>query len=103
MKKLIVNSDDFGISKAFNYGVIEAFYAGGISSTTCLVNAPDFKHACKLAKENRGLGVGLHLNLTMFKSLTQNPVFTSKMVFSLIENNIVNQMLWTISRLKIFI
>ena len=37
-KLLIVNADDFGLSKGQNYGVIEAYQHGVVSSTTAMVN-----------------------------------------------------------------
>ncbi|TDT51901.1 chitin disaccharide deacetylase [Fonticella tunisiensis] len=65
--KLIVNADDFGYSKGVNLGVIEAFKNGVVTSTTMMTNMPGAEHAASLAKENPGLGVGIHLVLTMGK------------------------------------
>lgn len=38
--KLIINADDFGLSKGINKGIIEAYQAGLISSTTIMINMP---------------------------------------------------------------
>lgn len=73
MKKIIINSDDFGISEAYNLGVIQAFLHGGISSTTLLINADHTDQAISLANEHPSLGVGLHLALSSFKSITNHP------------------------------
>ncbi|MBQ4901350.1 ChbG/HpnK family deacetylase [Paenibacillus sp. Marseille-P2973] len=64
MKHLIINADDFGLSPGVNRGIVEAYQAGGISSTTLMVNMPGFTDAVRLAGLHPGLGVGLHFNLT---------------------------------------
>ncbi|MDO7906242.1 ChbG/HpnK family deacetylase [Paenibacillus sp. JX-17] len=64
MKYLIINADDFGLSPGVNQGIIEAYQAGGISSTTLMVNTPGFEDAVRLAGLHPELGVGLHVNLT---------------------------------------
>lgn len=64
MGKLIINADDFGHSKGINMGIIEAYQDGVLTSTTLMAGMPGFEQAVKLAKENPGLGVGVHLTLT---------------------------------------
>lgn len=64
MKKLIINADDFGYSRAINYGIIDCFQHGVLSSATFMANMPGAEHAADLAKQNPGLGVGVHLVLT---------------------------------------
>lgn len=64
MKKLIINADDFGYSRAVNYGVIDAYTLGALTSCTIMVNMPGFEHAISLAKCHPQLGVGIHLVLT---------------------------------------
>ncbi len=73
---LIVNADDFGLSKGQNYGIAECFRYGVVSSTTALVNAEGIKHAAQLRHELPGLGVGLHFTLTMGKPLSPLPSLT---------------------------
>lgn len=63
MKKLIVNADDFGYGRGVNRGIIEAFQKGIVTSATLLVNKPAAQEAAKLARENPGLGVGLHFEV----------------------------------------
>lgn len=65
--KIIFNADDFGYSRAVNFGIIDAFKFGVVRSTSLLVNTPGFEHAVKLYHDNmiEGLGVGIHLNLMM--------------------------------------
>jgi hypothetical protein len=64
MNKLIINSDDFGFSRAINHAIIDTHQKGILTSTSLMTNTPGFKHAVKLAKENPKLGVGVHLVLT---------------------------------------
>ncbi|WP_145838534.1 ChbG/HpnK family deacetylase, partial [Bacillus paralicheniformis] len=64
MKSLIINADDFGFSRGVNLGIIEAFQHGVLTSTTLMVNMQEAEHAVELARQNRELGVGVHLTLT---------------------------------------
>lgn len=48
---LIVNADDFGLSKGQNYGIIEACRNGVVTSTTALVNGEAIDHAAQLSRE----------------------------------------------------
>jgi hypothetical protein len=72
-KLLIVNADDFGLSKGQNYGVIEAYHYGVVSSTTAMVNSVDVHHAARLSQLYSGLQIGLHFVLTHGKPLTAMP------------------------------
>ncbi|QXJ37243.1 hypothetical protein BV455_00505 [Parageobacillus caldoxylosilyticus] len=65
----IINADDFGYSKGVNYGILEAFQHGVVTSTTMMVNMPGTEHAARLAKENPELGVGIHFVLTCGKPI----------------------------------
>lgn len=67
--KLITNGDDFGITKAANYGIIDCFKDGILRSTSMMVNMPAAAHAANLMKENPDLSVGIHLTLTVGKPL----------------------------------
>lgn len=62
--KIIFNADDYGYSRAINLGIIQAYQNGILSSTTMMANMPGFEDGVKLAKENLGLGIGVHLTLT---------------------------------------
>jgi predicted glycoside hydrolase/deacetylase ChbG (UPF0249 family) len=73
---LIVNADDFGLSKAKNYGIIEAFHHGIVTSTTAMVNAEAINQAAELRARYPGLGVGIHFVLTLGKPLTAMPGLT---------------------------
>lgn len=62
--KLVVNADDFGLSKGVNLGIIEAYRNGIVTSTTMMMNMPEIEHALTLFRENNELGLGIHLVLT---------------------------------------
>jgi chitin disaccharide deacetylase len=70
--KLIVNADDFGYTPAVTYGIVDAYKNGIVTSTTMMCNSPFMNHAIDLAKENPGLGVGVHLVLTSRAPLSEN-------------------------------
>lgn len=70
---LIVNADDFGLSKGQNYGIIDACNNGVVTSTTTLVNSAASEHAAALSRSCPGLSVGMHFVLTLGKSLTAMP------------------------------
>lgn len=70
MKLLIVNADDFGLVDAANEGIVDAYLAGSVTSTTMMVNAPASERAALLAQRHPGLGVGLHFNLTWGRPLS---------------------------------
>lgn len=63
-RQVIINADDFGLSPAINEGIIKAYQAGGITSTSMMVNMPGFEHAVGSARSLPDLGIGLHFNLT---------------------------------------
>jgi hopanoid biosynthesis associated protein HpnK len=63
MKKLILNADDFGLTRGVNEGIIRAHREGILTSATLIASADAFDHAVELAKQNPGLGIGCHLVL----------------------------------------
>lgn len=69
---LIINADDFGYSRAINYGIIDSFNYGVLTSTTMMANMPGFQHGVSLAKKHPNLGIGVHLTLTAGKPITRN-------------------------------
>ncbi len=73
---LIVNADDFGLSKGQNYGIIDSFLHGVVTSTTALVNGEAVEHAAQLSGELPALAVGMHFVLTLGKPLTPMPGLT---------------------------
>jgi predicted glycoside hydrolase/deacetylase ChbG (UPF0249 family) len=64
VKRLIVNADDLGRTPGINRGIVEAHRRGIVTSATLMVAYPGAAEAARLAVENPGLGVGLHLAFT---------------------------------------
>lgn len=62
-RRLIVNADDFGLSHSVNEAVIRAHREGILTTASLMVNESGFDEAVQLAKENPGIGIGLHLTL----------------------------------------
>lgn len=66
MKRLIINSDDYGRTPDISQGIREAHLHGVVTSTTCMMNIPTTASDVALAlKETPELGMGVHLVLTM--------------------------------------
>lgn len=73
---LIVNADDFGLSKGQNYGIVDACRHGVVTSTTAMVNGDAIEHAAELSRALPELGVGMHFVLTLGMPLTSMPGLT---------------------------
>lgn len=76
--KIIVNADDFGYTKAVSEGIIKGYQKGIIRSTTALCNMEGVEYAQTLLKDCPSLAVGVHLTLTLGKSLTHNKTLTDE-------------------------
>ena len=63
LRRLIVTADDFGLSSSANQAIIQAHRDGILTCASLMVNEPGFEEAVALARQNPGLGVGLHLTL----------------------------------------
>ncbi|WHY00363.1 chitin disaccharide deacetylase [Neobacillus sp. DY30] len=72
MITLIVNADDFGLSRGVNNGIVDSYLYGIVNSATMMMNMPGTEHAIELAKKHPGLRVGIHLVLTCGKPLLKN-------------------------------
>ncbi|OGS42323.1 MAG: hypothetical protein A2506_08970 [Elusimicrobia bacterium RIFOXYD12_FULL_66_9] len=62
-RALIVTADDFGYDHAVNTAVVRAHRDGILRFASMMVLRPAAAQAADLARENPGLGVGLHLEL----------------------------------------
>ena len=60
---LIVNADDFGLSRSVNRGVIEAHERGIVTSASLMVDRPGAVEAATYARNRTELGLGLHAEL----------------------------------------
>ena len=70
--KLIINADDFGLSKSISDGIIEGIKAGYITSTSVMVNMDYAEYAIKEAVKNNIDCIGLHINFTVGKPVINN-------------------------------
>jgi chitin disaccharide deacetylase len=77
-RRLIMNADDFGLSRAVTTGILEAAEAGAVTSASMLVNLDDFEETVARARSFGRLPLGLHLNFTMGRPLTGAPSLTSR-------------------------
>jgi predicted glycoside hydrolase/deacetylase ChbG (UPF0249 family) len=78
-KRLIVNADDFGLTPGVSRGILEAGRRGIVTGTTLLVNR-DIPSAQIEELQASGMGVGVHLNLTLGA-----PVSNPRRVASLVD------------------
>jgi len=68
-RRLIVNADDFGLTPGVSAGILSAHRHGIVTSTTLLATAAiDGEQLATLRAS--GLGVGLHVNLTLGRPLS---------------------------------
>jgi chitin disaccharide deacetylase len=80
MKRLIVNSDDYGRSPDISRGIREAHLQGIVTSTTCMMNIPTTYDDIAVAlRETPELGLGIHLVLTMGRPLSAPETIPSLM------------------------
>jgi chitin disaccharide deacetylase len=68
-RTLIVNADDFGLTAGVSRGILDAHRKGIVTSTTVIVNRP-IDPALVEQLLASGLGVGLHLNLTLGRPIS---------------------------------
>ena len=60
MRRLIVNADDFGLTRGVNRGIIEAHQHGIVTSSTLMAGGAAFEGAVALAKQTPRLSIGCH-------------------------------------------
>lgn len=78
MKRLIINSDDYGRTPEISRGIREAHLRGVVTSTTCMMNIPTTASDVAIAlKETPKLGMGVHLVLTMGRPIVTHAAGSS--------------------------
>jgi predicted glycoside hydrolase/deacetylase ChbG (UPF0249 family) len=83
MKRIIINSDDYGRTPEISRGIRESHLNGVVSSTTCMMNIPTTANDIAVAvPETPRLGLGVHLVLTMGR-----PILPREVVPSLVDEN----------------
>src|SRR5262245_4103000 len=71
-RTLIVNADDFGLADGVSAGILSAHRRGIVTSTTALVNRAIPADQIRAALDS-GIGIGLHVNLTLGAPITRAP------------------------------
>ena len=74
--RLIINADDFGLTKSITDGILDGLKEGVLTSTSIMANMLWTKYAVEKAVDNGLTCVGLHTNLTVGKPLLPNPHLT---------------------------
>ena len=77
--KLIVNADDFGRSRTVNQAVVDGYNNGLLTSASVMSNMPAFEDAMRKLKTLENIGLGVHLNLTDYKSKLRTKEKNSKL------------------------
>ena len=68
--ELIINADDFGLSSGINRGIIEGHHSGIATSCSLMINIAD-PSDIDMLRDEPGLGVGIHINLTRGKPMAR--------------------------------
>lgn len=76
--KLIINADDFGLSKSISDGIILGIKDGYITSTSIMANMHYTEYAVKKSVEEGINCIGLHINLTVGKPIIENSKLVDK-------------------------
>jgi chitin disaccharide deacetylase len=63
MKRLIINADDFGLTKGVNRAITEAHQRGVVTSATLMACGSEFDEAVALARTVPQLSIGCHVDL----------------------------------------
>jgi len=69
MKRIIITSDDFGLSGGVNRAVEQAWQNGVLTCASIMPGGGAFDEAIEIAGRNPGLQVGLHLTLVQGRSV----------------------------------
>lgn len=85
MRRLIINADDFGLTKGVNRAIAEAHSQGIVTSATLMANASAFDDAVKLTRALPQLSVGCHVIL-----VDGTPVLETSKISSLVAGNSSN-------------
>lgn len=72
MGLIIVNADDLGMTPGTNLAIFKGYDDGVITHTSIMANCDYVSEAMEGLKKRKGLGVGMHLNLTYGKALSHH-------------------------------
>lgn len=68
-KLILINADDFGISKDTNIAILKGLQEGSLTSTSLIANTDAFEHAVCEILPQINIKPGIHLNIIEGKSL----------------------------------
>jgi len=77
--KVIINADDFGMSRTVNQAIIEGYNNGILTSTCVMANMPGFEDAVRKLGDVDGIGIGVHLNIIEYKTILKTREKNSKL------------------------
>jgi chitin disaccharide deacetylase len=73
--KIIINADDLGYDAERDALAFSLMKEGKVTSATLMAIAPNFENAVEQARTFAGVSFGVHLTLTQFRLLSDNPIF----------------------------
>lgn len=79
MKRIIINADDFGLTKGVSLGILDSMQNGVVTETTAMANGLYIEEGIEEAKLRGIKNIGIHLTLTWGK-----PVLMAEEVSSLV-------------------
>jgi Uncharacterized protein conserved in bacteria len=82
MKKIIINADDFGITKGVSLGILDSMEKGVVTETTAMANGWYIEEALNEAKKRGISNIGIHLTLSWGK-----PILPKEEVSSIVDEN----------------
>jgi predicted glycoside hydrolase/deacetylase ChbG (UPF0249 family) len=94
LRLLIVNADDFGLSRGVNRGIVEAHERGIVTSASLMVNRAAAREAGDYGREHPELAVGLHVELRRWQ-VQRRPwsrVWTTEQLLRLVVKDVTAQL-----------
>ena len=73
--KIIINADDLGYDTERDKLAFSLMESGKVTSSTLMPVAPNFENAVQKAKSLNDISFGVHLTLTEFRLISDNPLF----------------------------
>jgi predicted glycoside hydrolase/deacetylase ChbG (UPF0249 family) len=75
---LIINADDFGLSRGINRGIVLSHEHGIVTSASLMVRWPDAAEAASYGRRHSGLSLGLHFDIGewAYRNHTWIPIYT---------------------------
>ncbi len=81
---LIINADDFGMTKGTNEAIIHLFEENSITSASIMIPCSDSNEAMEICNQKSIRNIGIHLTLTSGELNPYQPVFNKRTLKSLI-------------------